>query len=281
MSNKRATPDRLVAQMAAGQHGVVTTKQLEAAGVDRFAINYRIKLGRLHRIHRGVYAVGHTRLSFEGRCLAAVLACGNGAALSHRSAAALWEMLPTPPGPINVTVPGNSGRARRRGISLHRSLTLTGSVTARRSGVPVTAPIRTLADLRRTVPRAVFQRALRRAFDLRLITADALGPDSNLTRSELERLFLRLCRRHRLPRPEVNVRVGPYEVDFLWRDCSVIVETDGFRHHGSRAAFESDRARDAHLQALGYRVLRFTYRQVQKSPDTVVASLRRVIGRGR
>jgi very-short-patch-repair endonuclease len=112
------------------------------------------------------------------------------------------------------------------------------------------------------------------------VTPAALDPEPDLTRSELERLFLRLCRRHTLPSPEVNARVGPYEVDFLWRDLSLIVETDGFRHHGSRAAFESDRARDARLQALGYRVLRFTYRGVREDPRAVVASLRSVMRQG-
>jgi very-short-patch-repair endonuclease len=107
-----------------------------------------------------------------------------------------------------------------------------------------------------------------------------LDPEPDLTRSELERLFLRLCRRHRLPSPEANAHAGPFEVDFIWRDLSLIVETDGFRHHGSRAAFESDRARDARLQALGYRVLRFTYRQVREAPEAVVASLRSVISHG-
>jgi very-short-patch-repair endonuclease len=126
----------------------------------------------------------------------------------------------------------------------------------------------------------VVQRAYRRALDLRLVGTDALGPEPDLTRSELERLFLKLCRRRRLPRPEVNVRVGPYEVDFLWRDRRMIVETDGFEYHRSRAAFEADRARDATLQGLGYRVLRVTYRQVRESPAAVVASLRAVIRRG-
>lgn len=100
----------------------------------------------------------------------------------------------------------------------------------------------------------------------------------DLTRSELERLFLRLCRRRHLPLPEVNVRMGPFEVDFLWREARVTVETDGFRHHGDRLAFERDRARDAALQAMGYRVLRFTYRQVREDPDAVVRRLRAVLG---
>jgi very-short-patch-repair endonuclease len=276
MRDKPARPDLRVARIATKQHGLVTTTQLRAAGLYRSAVSRRVMAGRLHRLHRGVYAVGHRRLSFEGHCLAAVLACGDDAVLSHRSAAALWGMLPPAPGPIAVTLPTYGGRASRQGIAIHRSVTLTLDATTRRAGVPVTTPARTLDDLARAVP-PLHQRAQRRALDLRLVTADALGPDPDLTRSELERLFLRLCSHYWLPRPQVNVRVGPYEVDFLWRDCSVIVETDGYRHHGSRSAFESDRARDAHLQTLGYRVLRFTYRQVQEAPGAVAASLRRVL----
>jgi very-short-patch-repair endonuclease len=105
-----------------------------------------------------------------------------------------------------------------------------------------------------------------------------LGRDPDLTRSELERRFLRLCRRHRLPDPEVNARIDRYEVDFLWRADRVVVETDGFRYHGDRAAFESDRARDARLQVLGFRVLRFTHRQVAEEAGTVAATLRSVLG---
>jgi very-short-patch-repair endonuclease len=119
----------------------------------------------------------------------------------------------------------------------------------------------------------VFRAAIRRALDLRLITSADLQSPADLTRSELERIFLQLCRRHRFPQPEVNVHVGPYEVDFLWRDRGLIVETDGFAHHRSRATFESDRARDATLQSQGFRVLRFTYRQV-KDRTPVVAALR-------
>ena len=110
------------------------------------------------------------------------------------------------------------------------------------------------------------------------MTESALGPEADLTRSELERRFLALCRRHRLPSPEVNARLGPYEVDFLWRDHALVVETDGFRYHGNRAAFESDRARDAALQALGFRVLRFTYVQVLERPREVIDRVRSVTG---
>ncbi len=150
-------------------------------------------------------------------------------------------------------------------------------MTTRRLGIPVTKPARTLRDLHRTVPQPVYRQATRRALDLRLISNTDLDREPDLTRSELERLFLSLCRRHRLPSPEVNARVDGHEVDFLWRDRSMIVETDGYRHHGNRAAFESDRARDAKLQALGYRVLRFTHRQVRDDRDAVVGSLRTLL----
>lgn len=123
----------------------------------------------------------------------------------------------------------------------------------------------------------MYRRAVRRALDLRLIRSDQVS-EPDLTRSELERLFLGICRHHRLPQPEVNARLGPYEVDFLWRDRALVVETDGFRHHSDRAAFESDRVRDADVQRFGFRVLRFTYRQVTEDLTSVVAALRDLLG---
>lgn len=276
MREKPANGDLVIARIATRQHGVVNTAQLRAARIDYQAIHRRVQVGRLHRIHRGAYAVGHARLSFEGRCMAAVLALGEGAVVSHRSAAALWRMLPASEGPIDVTLPRSGGREKRPGITIHRSRTLAARVTTRRGGIPVTSPAGTLRDLRRTLPQPVFRQALRRALDLRLIRSSGIA-EADLTRSELERLFLRLCRRHRLPEPEVNARVGPYEVDFLWRDRGLIVEADGFRHHGHRDAFERDRARDAHLQGQGFRVLRFTYQHiVERSP--VVAALHPLLG---
>ena len=211
--------------------------------------------------------------------MAASLALGAEAVVSHRSAAVLWRMLPPLDGPVEVTVPGDGGREKRKRVWVHRSATLIADVQTRRFNVPVTIPRRTLRDLRRTAAPQISQRAIRRALDLRLISNEDLERDDDLTRSELERLFLTLCRRQRLPQPEVNVRIGPYEVDFLWRSQRVIVETDGFRHHGNRLAFESDRARDAQLQARGYTVLRFTYRQARESPGVLAASLRAVVGR--
>jgi very-short-patch-repair endonuclease len=206
--------------------------------------------------------------------MAAVLALGEGAVVSHQSAAALWGMLKPHSGPIHVSVIGDGGRRKRRGIQVHRSHSLIAGFRTRRNGIAVTRPKRTLRDLHRTSPQRVFQRAVRRALDLRLIGSADLETEDELSRSELERLFLRFCRRHRLPRPEVNAGVGQYEVDFLWPDQRVVVETDSWRHHGDRTAFERDRARDAHLQRLGFRVLRFTHRQLINDRSTVVAALR-------
>ena len=274
MGEQRANSDRVIGNIAAGQHRVVCTAQLRAAGIGRNATSQRVQAGRLHRLYRGVYAVGHNRLTFEGRCMAAVLALGDGAVVSHQSAAGLWEILKPATGPIHVTLGGDGGRKRRCGITIHRSHSLIAGVTTRRHGIPVTKPARTLRDLHRTLPQPVYQRAVRRALDLRLIRSADLQREPDLTRSELERLFLRLCRRHRLPQPEVNARLGPFEVDFLWRHRRVIAEVDGYRHHGGRAGFESDRARDAHLQSLGFRVLCFTHRQLTQERSAVVAALR-------
>jgi very-short-patch-repair endonuclease len=271
--DKRAKADLVLARIASRQHGVVSAAQFQSARLTRQSISKRVRAGRLHRIHRGVYAVGHTNLSFEGKCMAAVLALGDRAVVSHISAAVLWGMRRPTDEAIDVTLPGDGGRRRRRGIRIHRSSSLSAAVTGQRNGIAVTNPKRTLRDLHRTAPQRVYRAAVRRALDLRLITSDDLRTPNDLTRSELERIFLALCRRHRFPQPEVNARVGPYEVDFLWRERHLIAETDGFRHHGHRDAFERDRGRDAHLQSLGFSVFRFTHRQV-RDRTPVVAALR-------
>lgn len=202
--------------------------------------------------------------------MAAVLACGEGAVLSHRSAAGLWRLLEPREGSIEVSVPTTAGRKRREGIRIHRRASLdTGSVTRRRN-VPVTTPARTIADLRGAVSAAQLRRAIRQAEVLGLPTG--LEPPAP-TRSELEDLFLRLCQRHRLPAPEVNARVGRYEVDFLWRPRRLIVETDGYRYHRGAQAFEDDHERDLALRVHGYDVRRFTYQQVAKQPVQIAAAL--------
>jgi very-short-patch-repair endonuclease len=211
--------------------------------------------------------------------MAAVLACGAGAVVSHRTAAVVWGMLSGEGGHVELTLPSGNGRRSRAGIVVHRSAGLTAGQVTRRRRIPVTKPARTLRDLHRTAPERLYLRAVRRALDLRLISSADLREEEVLTRSELERRFLALCRRHRLPAPEVNAKVGRYEADFLWRDRRVIAETDSFRHHSHRAAFESDRARDAELQAAGYRLLHFTHRQVVRAPAEVARVLRTVLSR--
>lgn len=249
---------------------MVSTAQLDAAGLGRKGASRRVGAGRLHRVHRGVYAVGQPALSRQGRWLAAVLTCGEGAVLSHRNAAALWGLLESVSGPVHVTVPGDGGRRRRAGITVHRSPALRVADTTRRHGIPVTTPARTVADLRRELPAADVRKALRKAEVLGL---DVGHGDPDPTRSELEHLFLQLCRRNGVPRPEVNVRVDAFVVDFLWPERRVIVEVDGYRYHRGRAAFEADRARDARLTELGFRVLRFTFRQLTSRRRQVTRAL--------
>jgi very-short-patch-repair endonuclease len=276
--------DAAIAWIAARQHGVVSLAQLEQVGIHRQGRSTRLRRGRLHRVHRSVFAVGHRGLSPKGHWMAAVLAAGPDAFLSHTSAAALWGIFPARRSgasgrmrfPIQVTVRRHA--ENRRGIRVHRSRTLRSTQTTMHRGIPVTTPSRTLADLRRDLPQPQFAAALREAEYLRLHIARELDPDH--TRSELECRFFAICRRHRLPRPTVNASVGPFIVDFLWRDCDLIAELDGYRAHSSRSTFEADRARDVELRLLGYEVVRFTWRQVTGHPRDVVRALRRLTSAG-
>jgi very-short-patch-repair endonuclease len=210
--------------------------------------------------------------------MAAVLACGTGAVLSHTSAGELWGMLRSNSHSASahsrssaphVTIPGEA--KSRPGIWVHRSRTLTEDQVTRRLTIPVTTPTRTLADLRRTLPQPQFRAALRQAEYLGLPLKREIEPDH--TRSELEARFLALCRRHRLPKPEVNVRLEDAVVDFLWRDRRLVVEVDGYAAHGGRAAFEADRGRDVRLRLHGYGVARFTWRQLVAGPRDVAIAL--------
>jgi very-short-patch-repair endonuclease len=271
--------DAAIARLAGRQHGVVSVKQLKDLGLSSSAISYRVGTGRLHPLHRGVYAVGHDGLGNEGRWMAAVLACGGGAALSHISAAQLWRMLPIPNRadgeglPIHVTVPGEG--KHHPGIRVHRSRTLSPADVTLRDVIPVTSPARTLEDLRRASPLEAFANALRQAEFLRLPIGNQWRSDH--TRSELEARFLGLLRRSRLPQPEVNTRVDRFVVDFLWRAERLIAEVDGWGSHRTRSAFEADRGRDNRLRVLGFKVIRFTWRQVTKDPDEVATTVRSLL----
>jgi hypothetical protein len=271
MREEIAPAELEIATIAARQHGVVSVLQLHRAGIEKSGISRRVRAGRLHRIHRGVYAVGHVGISLEGKWVAAVLACGDGAVLSHRSAAALWKLLPASQGPVDVSTSARGGRARRPGIRLHRCISLDEAATTRRLEIPVTTPVRTIADLRFALPAWQWRRAIRQAE----LAGLSLGPnlETDGTRSDLERDFLRLCRRYGLPLPEVNARVGHWTVDFLWRAKRLVVEADSYLYHRGRIAFQDDRARDLDLRRRGFEVRRFSEWQINEEPDRVAEDL--------
>lgn len=288
MDPEGAKPDARAAGVAAEQHGVVSFQQLLDVGLSATAVRERLRKGFLHRVHRGVYAFGHPAISFEGRCMAASLALrprasssserisgpASAAFVSHRSAAALWRLLPSARGPIDVTVTTGGGRRSRAGLRVHRSYTLTADATTRKKGIPVTTPQRTLLDMRRTCSEVELRAAVREA-ELRGIAVEDVGGDR--TRSELERLFLRLCTREGIPPPLVNARVAGLVVDFFWPRQRLVVETDGYRYHRGRIAFEEDRVRDLRLRASGHQVLRLTHRQVTSEGQAVARVLRRAL----
>lgn len=296
------TGDRAVAEVAAAQDGVIARRQLAAMGLGLGAIDHRLRTGRLHRLHRGVYAVGHTALVPRARELAAVLACGPDAVLSHHSAAALWGLRPHHAGDVHVTV-GRSGSRPRPGLQVHRTRFLDARDIRVRRGIPTTSPGRTIIDLAdtftdRELTRAIDEattRGLAHRHEI-LATLERLGPGRRgsaqlakilgrndrpaLTRSEAEERLLGLVAMAGLPRPEVNVRIHGHEVDALWRANRLVVEVDGYAFHSTRAAFERDRARDADLDAAGLRVLRVTWRQIVDEPYALIARMAQALARG-
>jgi very-short-patch-repair endonuclease len=288
--------DRVIAAIAARQRGVVSRTQLLAAGIDGSAIDRRLRAGRLHAVHRGIYLVGHTVMVQGAREVAALLACGRGAVVSHLSAANLLKLLPYPANtrPVEITLPGRQ-IARRPGIRVHRVKALGEQDVRAVDGIPVTSPARTLLDLAVVVSTSELERALAEAQVRRLVRRGDLrdqlernpgrsgvralrravevpgGPAA--TRSEAERRLLRLVRAAELPVPRVNARLRGHEVDFLWTEQRLVAEVDGYAYHANRRAFERDRERDARLAAAGYAVLRLTWRQLVSEPEAVVARL--------
>lgn len=209
-----------------------------------------------------------------------------GAAVSHRSALSLWGLLPANQDPSDVIVAGDGGRARRAGIRIHRSLSLMpGDVTLHR-GIPVTTPARTIADLREAISTrrsgAIAGHELRKAIRQANVLGLPIGSrDARVrTRSDLEGDFLRLCRRHRLPRPEVNVRIGPHLIDFLWRERRLVVETDSYLYHRGEVAFHDDHRRDLDLRRRGYEVIRLSERQIDEEPSRVGETLAEMLSDG-
>ncbi len=291
--------EEIVAVLAGRQHGVVARSQLLAGGVSADAIDRRVQAGRLRALHRGVYLAGPTAPPLAAE-MAAALACGPSAVLSHGTAARLWRIPGTAAaGPIEVMA--RAGDPRKPGLLVRRVTTLRVDEVTTLDGIPITTPARTLYDLAGVLDGRGLERALAEALALRLTTPQELrrllarhprGPGSPelralldrgepaRTRSEAEERLLDLVRRGKLPEPEVNVRVAGHQVDLLWRKQRLVVEVDGFAFHSSQLAFERDRRRDAELMAAGLRVMRVTWRRLQEEPDAALVDLVRALGTG-
>jgi very-short-patch-repair endonuclease len=296
---------RRVGRTAERQDGVIDHAQLIELGMEPRRIARAVATGLLTPRHRGVYAFGHAGLTRRGHAVAALRAVGADGVLSRLTAAAQVQMSPWIDD-IHVTVARRPPRSRP-GLRVHSVAAWQPGDVIRVAGLPVTSPLRTLLDLAASEPLAVLERALAEAQVLGLLRGEpelerlrarsrgragaaaidaVLGGGASPTRSELERVLLRIVDAAHLPRPRANVRVHGLEVDALWPEQRVIVETDGWNAHGHRAAFERDRDRDAALTALGYVVLRFTWRRLTREPMVVAARLAAVLsppgpGRGR
>jgi hypothetical protein len=288
----------LIADLAARQHGVVARFQLLLLEIGDGAIKHAIASGYLHRVHRGVYAVGHRKLTAEGRTMAAVLACGPEALASHRTAAWLHALLRDSRADTDVTLPG-AAPARQGGVRPHRARNLDPEDVAAIDGIPCTSVARTLLDLAATEPRRL-ERAMEESerlgtFDLGAVERACarcrghrglkplralIGRTHSLppfTRSELERQVFKRFEEASVPPPAVNVWVEGHEVDMYWPDRKVVVELDTRDYHAQRAAFETDRARDADLQVAGNAVLRITGRRFAAAADAVIAQVRALV----
>jgi very-short-patch-repair endonuclease len=283
-----------ISMLARRQHGLVSRAQLAEMGLSASAIDGRVRRGALHLVRRGVYAVGHRALPPRAHLMAAVLACGPGAVVSHASAAALWGIRPSAATRIDVTVADR--RRGRAGIRVHHAPLPPEHVTVI-DGIPVTTIERTIVDLAAVVRIESLRRAMEAAETARLpdwrivdelVEAGegrrgiralrAIRAENSIgvrvTRSELERDFLDLLRRHDLPLPETNVVIEGFEVDCVWREHRLIVELDSRRHHDGTEAFERDRRRDRVLTAARWRVIRLTHRQQCYEHAAVAADLR-------
>jgi hypothetical protein len=283
--------------LAARQHGVVARDQLLALGFSKERIHTLVAEGTLLRLHRGVYAVGHRRLTAKGQWMAAVLGCGDGARLSHRDAAALWDLRRVPSGATHVTA---AGFHRLTGVRCHRTRHPDRLGSTMIDAIPVTTIERTLLDCAVGEPHArvlaLLEAAERRnILDGRTIRAEIdespghrgtarlaralaeVADEPPDLRSGLEAAFLALTRGAGLPDPSTNVVVAGVPVDAYWPQYALVVEVDGWRWHRSRRSFEEDRRRTNRLQLAGLTVLRFTDTQIANDPQGVAAEIRRAI----
>ncbi|HEX8743782.1 MAG TPA: type IV toxin-antitoxin system AbiEi family antitoxin domain-containing protein [Thermoleophilaceae bacterium] len=286
---------RALAALAGRQYGVVSLAQLLELGFSLGQVKRLVAAGRLHRLYRGVYAVGHASLQPRGKLLAAVFACGGAAVASHQHAAWLWELRRGWGRWIHVTTP-ERGRHAPAGIRLHRVRSLHPEDVAKVGGIPVTSVARTLFDLSDTLalpqlPRAFDEAERRGLLDARAIervcerakgrravtlTRAALAeahPNKPMTRSELEVAFVEFCRECGFPPPSMNVWILGQEVDAAWPDRGVVVELDSYEYHRTRRAFEEDRARSAALTVAGIKTIRVTERRLARERATLRSQL--------
>jgi very-short-patch-repair endonuclease len=299
MEDKPAT--RMLAELAGRQHGVVSARQLEALGWGRSKIAREAAAGRLHRLHRGAYAVGHVALTDHGRSMAAVLSCGFDALLSHQSAAWLWGISAWPP-PVPEVTATWTVRHARDDVRIHSSHTLHSGDRTTTEGIPVTAVPRTLLDVagaaranvRWALPRAkrlgildliAIDSMLKRSRGLRGAARLRMALDRyrtrSFTRSDLELDFLQLVKRARLPRPSTNLFVSGYEIDAYWSDLQFGVELDTYDYHGDEISFEEDRLRQEDLKLVGIEMVRITGQRMDREPHAVASRLRRLLERRR
>jgi hypothetical protein len=284
------TRSRRAWALAGRQHGVVSRSQLLVLGFGEEAIEHRLKLGRLHRSSvRGVYLVGWPRLTSERRWMAAVLACGTGALLSHRSAAALWGFGVEHSDYIEISLARHS-TLRRPGIRVHDRAGLWNRDIGSRLGIPVTQPVRTFLDLVSVMGPRDVERAINEADKLDVIDPEALRTaledypgqpgirplrrildkhTFRLSDDELERLFRPLAAAAELPVPLTKYLLDGFEVDFFWPDLGLVVETDGWRYHRTPSAQTRDALRFQTHTAAGLTPLRFSHHQVKYEPDHV------------
>jgi hypothetical protein len=291
-----------LAGLGESQHGVVSIRQLETRlGYSRGAVQREVAAGRLHRLHRGVYAVGHCRISSHGRCLAAVLACGPGSLLSHGSAAWLWGMTRYGPEPLTVTAP--QPRKPRLPIQLHRSSILTEADRALEENIPLTAVPRTMLDCAGASRFSQLQRMLERCEELRLFDLGAveellersrghagwgqlrraigLYEPVPFTRSGFEGRFFEAVLEAGLPRPATNFVEAGFELDLYWSEHRFAVELDTYGTHGTRAAFERDHLRDEDLMLAGIELTRVTDVRFHREPEAVLQRVATLLSRRR
>jgi very-short-patch-repair endonuclease len=286
--------------LARRQHGVVARRQLLEFGFSPHAIKHRVAKGRLHPVFTGVYAVGRPELTQHGRFIAAVLACGSQAALSHESAAGLWEIRRPRAGTVELTVPARRAPGNRPGIVVHRRSTLTAADITQRHGIPVTTPVCTIIDLAARLERDALEAAIGEADKRGLTDPEELraAVDAHphrrgapmlretldrrtftTTHSGLERLFLPIAERAGLQAPQTQAWVNGFRVDFYWPELGLVVETDGLAYHRTAAQQTRDRLRDQKHYAAGLTPLRFTHSQVKSEAAHVEATLRAAVRR--